>query len=422
MFRRPRIRSLAVAAAVLVVVAASPGAVAAAAPGGGATTASADTATAVESGVISVDVSGPGAATKVDGVFYVWANEKTTFEVTVSDYLDVSDTYYADYEVQVTEERRPTYDSLRDDSLAHTEVTLGELQRADAELTMDGGELEPGPYTLHASMYEATSGTSDRLDDRSFRVRVIRKGGDIDGDGYANVNEINGETDFKDPDTDNDDLPDGFEVHQFGSDPTDPDTDDDGVRDDQEVREDTDYTMPDTDGDGLDDPTEIGNEASPTVADSDLDGLSDPVERDIGTDPTDRDTDGDGLTDRTEVRETRTDPLDPDTDGDALTDAIEVQRFGTDPRDSDTDGDGIEDGQEVLRGTDPTTATNGSSAATSTTTAKNGSSAATSGWTDTANANLEMGTDANSGIALSARSPVPWLFTSQVGYVLPTLL
>ncbi|MFB6270915.1 MAG: calcium-binding protein [Halobacterium sp.] len=347
MSRRPLHSPLTVAAVVLAVVAAAPGAAVAA---GGA-----DASTTVESGVLSVDVTGPGAATEVEETFYVWAGEPTTFEVTVTDYLNVSETYYADYEVRVTRDRHASFHPLRDDSLASTAVTLRELETRAVGVTMDAEELETGRYTLYASMYESASGERPRLDDLAFTVRVIRKSGDVDGDGYSNLNEVQGDTDFRDPDTDDDEVPDGFEVHQFGSDPTDRDTDDDGVRDDEEVRASTDYTLPDTDADSLDDPTELGNESSATAPDADLDGLTDPVERDADTDPNDRDTDGDGLTDRTEYHDLGTAPTDEDTDGDGLDDAIEVHRYGTDPTDADTDGDGVPDGQEVLAGTDPVT-------------------------------------------------------------------
>lgn len=416
MSRRPIIRTLTVAVALVVVAAAAPGATIA-----GGSTASAST---VEAGVLSVDTTGPGAATEADGVFYVWADEPTTFEVTVGDYLNVSETYYADYDVRITERVDYNYHSLRDDSLAHTTVTLGELQTTDAAVRMDAGELEPGRYSLNASMYEASAGTNPLLDNQTFEVHVISKGGDLDGDGYSNQNEITGQTDFLDPDTDDDELPDGFEVHQFGSDPTDPDTDGDGVRDDEEVRADTDYTMPDTDEDGLSDRSEIGNDSSPNAPDTDLDGLPDPVERDLGTDPTVSDTDGDGLSDLTEYQETATDPLDPDTDDDGLRDGIEVQRFGTDPLDPDTDGDGIQDGQEVLRGTDPTSPTD-ETAATASAEEGTGTTAADTGTaTDPIDETTTDG-DANAAVAVSLLAgtvTTAWLFASPVAYALPTML
>lgn len=406
MFRRPRIRTLTVAAVVVVVVAAAPGVALA---GGNGTSAA-----TVESGVLSVDASGPGVATEVNGVFYVWADESATLDVTVGDYLGVSETYYADYDVRLTAEPDPEYHPIQDDSLAHAGVTLGELQTTDVELDLDAGEFDTGRYTLYASMYESASGASERLDDASVQVRVISKGGDLDGDGYSNLNEITGQTNFRNPDTDNDDLPDGFEVHQFGSDPTDPDTDGDGVRDDAEVRAATDYTMPDTDADGLDDPSEIDSDSSPNAPDTDLDGVPDPIERELGTDPADSDTDGDGLSDLTETQETGTDPLDADSDNDGLRDGVEVQRFGTDPLDADTDGDAIQDGQEVLRGTDPTTQTD----ETTTGNVADGTARGTAAETTT-----DGSTNAAVAVSLTTgTAPAAWLLAGPPAHVLPTML
>ncbi|NIB98913.1 calcium-binding protein [Halobacterium sp. R2-5] len=340
--------ALAVAVA-LVAVAAAASPVTAFAAGG------ADAAT-VESGVLSVDVTGAGAATEVDGVYYVWADETATVRVTVGDYLDDSDTYYADYDVRLTRNRDADYSQPRENSMDVTTVTLGELETTDAELTLDPDEhdLDRRGYTLYASMYSQQAGDDPRRDDQAIPIRVIAKGGDLDADGLSNANELSLGTDFRDADTDGDELEDGYEVHQFGTDPLDPDTDDDGVRDDEEVRAGTNYADRDTDADSLDDLSEIAGNTSATKADADLDGLPDALELELGTDPNDRDTDGDGLTDLTEYRDTGTDPLDADTDGDGLEDGIELRRYGTDPTARDTDADGVPDGEEVLRGTDPT--------------------------------------------------------------------
>ncbi len=318
-------------------------------------------ATTVESGVLSVDVTGAGAATERGGVYYVWADESATVQVTVGDYLDYSDTYYADYDVRLTETRKASYSEPFDTSLDVTTVTLGELATTDASLTFEPREqeLEPGRHTLYATMYGSESGDSSRLDDRAITVHVINKGGDLDADGLSNANELSLGTDFRDADTDGDGVEDGYEVHQFGSDPTARDTDDDGVPDDEEVRAGTDYGDADTDADSLDDMSELAGNTSAIEADADLDGLPDALEVELGTDPNDRDTDGDGLTDLTEYRDTGTDPLDADTDGDGLEDGIELRRYGSNPTAVDSDGDGIPDGEEVLRGTDPTTANDG---------------------------------------------------------------
>ncbi|MFC1666135.1 hypothetical protein ACFLZF_00255 [Nanoarchaeota archaeon] len=125
----------------------------------------------------------------------------------------------------------------------------------------------------------------------------------------------------------------------------------------------------DSDGDNIPDIEEDANnngvvdagETDPNNADTDGDGFSDGEEVLRGTDPTDANTfpqpidnnnDGDFE-----------DPED-DADGDGLTNEEEdannngvVDVGETDPNNADTDGDGFSDGEEVLRGTDPTDAT-----------------------------------------------------------------
>jgi hypothetical protein len=106
----------------------------------------------------------------------------------------------------------------------------------------------------------------------------------------------------------------------------------------------------DSDNDGLPDPWEIkyfGNLDMGPNDDPDEDDLSNSEEFEAGTDPTNADTDGDGLTDGEEVNEYGTDPLNRDTDADGLSDGDEINVYGTDPLSSDTDGDGLPDGYEV---------------------------------------------------------------------------
>ena len=109
-----------------------------------------------------------------------------------------------------------------------------------------------------------------------------------------------------DPDSDDDNLPDGAEVQFYHTDPVNDDSDGDGIKDGMEF---------DTDFDGLQDGLEFalgtqlllgGGIMNP---DSDLDGLLDGDEYYIyGTDPANRDTDGDGYSDGTEIA-VGTDPL-----------------------------------------------------------------------------------------------------------------
>ena len=129
---------------------------------------------------------------------------------------------------------------------------------------------------------------------------------DSDNDGLPDVYEINYfETDPENPDTDGDGLPDGYEAFYLGTDPKKSDSDDNGIFDADE--------------------------------DFDKDGLSNIREYELGTDPTDADSDGDGLTDSDEINIYNTDPLKYDTDGDGISDSDEIS-LGLDPNNPATDG------------------------------------------------------------------------------------
>jgi hypothetical protein len=135
-------------------------------------------------------------------------------------------------------------------------------------------------------------------------------------------------------DSDNDGLPDPWELQYFGdlSQGPNDDPDGDGLTNLEEFELGTDPTNPDTDGDGLSDGDEVNI---------------------YGTDPLNPDTDGDGLTDYEELKVYGTDPLKRDTDGDGLSDWFEVRVSGTDPLKADTDGDGFNDYDELRLLTDP---------------------------------------------------------------------
>ena len=136
---------------------------------------------------------------------------------------------------------------------------------------------------------------------------------DTDDDGLPNLIEKEIGSDPYNPDTDGDNLPDGYEALTLGTDPTKPDTDENGVSDYDE--------------------------------DFDNDGLSNGQEYELGTEPYNEDTDGDGLKDGEEINTYGTDPLKVDTDDDGLDDGDEIY-FETDPLNPDTDGNGVFDGNE----------------------------------------------------------------------------
>ncbi len=127
----------------------------------------------------------------------------------------------------------------------------------------------------------------------------------------------------REPDQDNDGVPNGRDNCLFGYNPD----------------------QADVNGDGIGDACES--------TDTDVDGLSDADEMRRGTDPQRADTDDDGLSDGDEVHVHNTDPLARDSDGDGVSDGDEVKTYSTDPTSFDSDGDGYSDGAETGAGTDP---------------------------------------------------------------------
>ena len=139
----------------------------------------------------------------------------------------------------------------------------------------------------------------------------------IDLTGVGSIRESNVQIVIRDRDTDDDDLPDGFEWMHWGT-----------------LRW---GAYDDADGDTLDNLTEFMADpfdSNPNDPDSDDDGLNDGYEYNNGLSAIDPDTDDDGLDDGFEVNG-GFDPLDPDgdKDGDGVTDAYEILVIKTDPND-----------------------------------------------------------------------------------------
>lgn len=172
--------------------------------------------------------------------------------------------------------------------------------------------------------------------------------GDLDGDGLSDIHEdINqngivddGETNYRDADTDGGGESDGTEIA--------------GGRNPLDQQDDLTF---DRDNDGISNGTELEIGTDPFNPDSDDDGILD------GSDPFPLDTfftsdnDQDGIADEWEERYnlTSTRKMDAllDDDGDGLSNVEEFIE-GTDPLESDTDRDGVGDGMEKEQGSDPT--------------------------------------------------------------------
>lgn len=112
----------------------------------------------------------------------------------------------------------------------------------------------------------------------------------------------------------------------------------------------------DSDNDNLPDDWEMKFFASLVQGpndDPDNDGLNNATELSLGAFPNDSDSDKDGLSDGDEVNTHHSDPSKTDTDGDFLPDGREVTMYLTSPINADTDGDGWSDMAELRLLTNP---------------------------------------------------------------------
>jgi hypothetical protein len=114
-------------------------------------------------------------------------------------------------------------------------------------------------------------------------------------------------------------------------------------------------SVADSDEDGLPDSWEVqyfGDLSHVAATDEEPDGLINVDEVSYATHPLLADTDGDTLSDGDEIFVHGSDPTMMDTDSDGLDDADEVM-LGTDPALADSDADGLPDGWEVANSLDP---------------------------------------------------------------------
>lgn len=171
---------------------------------------------------------------------------------------------------------------------------------------------------------------------------------DFDGDTISNLDEVSYyNSDPLDTDTDNDGMPDGYEVTYYfdlNFDEGGYDYDGDGLTNLGEYTAGTEPFDSDSDGDGMKDGFEVTYSLDPLSAadatdDEDTDGLNNLWEFKLGLNPQLSDSNNNGISDALE-----------DRDQDGLTNISELNTHLTLPDQPDTDDDGLSDGWEILYG------------------------------------------------------------------------
>jgi hypothetical protein len=206
--------------------------------------------------------------------------------------------------------------------------------------------LRAGTYRVRGFLDQ----NGNRKPDASESIGFVRT--TLPQDGFYEVkafqvpgNALNEALVIRDRDTDNDNLPDSWEIMWFGNLTT--------AAPGPVVSS---PAFSDYDGDGVNDLKEYYLGTNPTATDSDGDGLNDGAEYLVhGTSPGAVDSDGDGLSDGDEVLVRGSNPLARDTDADGAPDGIEAAA-GSGLNKADTDNDGYADALEIILGSGPTNA------------------------------------------------------------------
>jgi Ca2+-binding RTX toxin-like protein len=249
-----------------------------------------------------------------------------------------------------------------DTALANLSISITGLDSDDITIQPNGDVLWKPDAFEYLQQYQVTISVTDQqglTNSIPFTAKVANADSDADGRfDYVETGTV-GSDPFR-PDTDNDQLPDGFEdastvlnplstndpngdhdgdglsnlgEFELGTNPDDPDTDDDGLND---------LDGSDADGDGLNYLEEEAAATDPDKFDTDADLLSDGFEYYHALDPLDADENNNGVIDSKE-----------DFDGDGASN-LDEQIQGSHPISSDTDADGTDDEQEADQGSDPT--------------------------------------------------------------------
>ena len=241
-------------------------------------------------------------------------------------------------------------ESLQGHTDANSDGIVDDTNDADSDGIMDEADGNTSSFGDNGDLMPADADSDTNMDFRETDSDNDQIPDSVEG---ATDSDNDGDADYRDTDSDDDGISDTYEA---GADPTNPvdtdgdgdedfrdtDSDDDGISDTYEAGADKSNPL-DTDNDGIDD-----------FRDTDSDGDSIPDEVEAGADPTnpvdtdgdgkddfrDLDSDDDGISDKVEAGADPTNPVDTDNDG--------IMDF----RDTDSDGDGISDATEGTTDTD----------------------------------------------------------------------